>query len=181
MQTHTHKLKKIVFVSVGEVDPDISMLLTVPNRFLQVIICSYQNCLFKTILIMDRYYSIALPMVREVIKKKNGKKAVRLTALGGRGGSPPSSLTASICENFRTFYPLNMVHWYPKQILLHCEEAEKCIFDALLTVPRQLKPWISWNVSRWLLGGWVGEQGGVSGQKIFFRGKIRFDSYIIRI
>ena len=74
-----------------------------------------------------------------------------------------------------------MVHWYPKQILLHCEEAEKCIFDALLTVPRQLKPWISWNVSRWLLGGWVGEQGGVSGQKIFFGGKIRFESYIIRI
>ena len=53
-----------------------------------------------------------------------------------------------------------MIHWYPKQILLHCEEAEKCIFNAFLIVPRQLKPWISWNVLRWI---W-----GVSGQKIFF-------------
>ena len=42
--------------------------------------------------------------------KKNCEKAVRLTALGGAGGSPPSSLTASICENFRTIYPLNMIH-----------------------------------------------------------------------
>ena len=25
-------------------------------------------------------------------------------------GSPPSSLTASICENFRTFYQLKMIH-----------------------------------------------------------------------
>ena len=48
------------------------------------------------------------------------------------GGGPPPSLTASICENFKTFNPLNMIHWYPKQILLHCEEAEKCIFNVVL-------------------------------------------------
>ena len=40
--------------------------------------------------------------------KKNCEKAVRLTALG-------------------LFSPLNMIPWYPKQILLHCEEPEKCI------------------------------------------------------
>ena len=37
-------------------------------------------------------------------RKKNWEKAVRLNALGGEGGSPPSSLTASICENFDPFY-----------------------------------------------------------------------------
>ena len=36
-------------------------------------------------------------------KKKNCEKAVRLTALGGEGGSPPLSLTTSICENFEPF------------------------------------------------------------------------------
>ena len=35
--------------------------------------------------------------------KKNWEKAVRLTALGGEGGSPPLSLTTSICENFDPF------------------------------------------------------------------------------
>ena len=35
--------------------------------------------------------------------KKNWEKAVRLTAWGGRG-SPPSSLTASICESFDPFF-----------------------------------------------------------------------------
>ena len=135
---------------------------------------NWLDALWQTFLRLSCYTNL-----REGVKKKLWKSGQTGRFRGG--GSPPSSLTASICENFRTFYPLNMVHWYPKQILLHCEEAEKCIFDALLTVPRQLKPWISWNVSRWLLGGWVGEQGGVSGQKIFFWGKIRFESYIIRI
>ena len=35
--------------------------------------------------------------------KKNWEKAVRLTAWGGEGGSPPFSLTTSICENFDPF------------------------------------------------------------------------------
>ena len=35
--------------------------------------------------------------------KNNCQKAVRLTALGGEGGSPPLSLTTSICENFDPF------------------------------------------------------------------------------
>ena len=35
--------------------------------------------------------------------KKNCEKAVRLTALGGEVGSPPLSLTTSICENFDPF------------------------------------------------------------------------------
>ena len=35
--------------------------------------------------------------------KKNWEKAVRLTALGGRGDHPPLSLTTSICENFGPF------------------------------------------------------------------------------
>ena len=48
------------------------------------------------------------------------------------GGHPPTRLTDSICEKFRTFFLLNMIPWYPKQILLHCEEAEKCIFDVFL-------------------------------------------------
>ena len=47
-------------------------------------------------------------MIREGVKK-NWEKAVRLTALGGMGGSPPSSLTETICENFRTFFQLNMI------------------------------------------------------------------------
>ena len=37
------------------------------------------------------------------VQKKNCEKAVRLTALGGEGGSPPLSLTTSICENFDPF------------------------------------------------------------------------------
>ena len=41
--------------------------------------------------------------IREGFKKKNCEKAVRLTALGGEGGSPPLSLTTSICENFDPF------------------------------------------------------------------------------
>ena len=48
------------------------------------------------------------------------------------GGHPPPSLTASICEKFKPFFPLSMIPWYPKQILLDCEEAEKCIFDVFL-------------------------------------------------
>ena len=35
-------------------------------------------------------------------------------------------------DRFRPFFPLNMIPWYPKQILLHCEEAEKCIFNVVL-------------------------------------------------
>ena len=39
-------------------------------------------------------------------------------------------LRCEFFENFfTTFSPLNMIPWYPKQILLHCEEAEKFIFD----------------------------------------------------
>ena len=34
---------------------------------------------------------------------KNCENAVRLTALGGRGGQPPPSLTASICKNLDPF------------------------------------------------------------------------------
>ena len=30
---------------------------------------------------------------------------------------------------WRLFFPLNMIPWYLKQIWLHCEEAEKLIFD----------------------------------------------------
>merc|ERR550517_2303045 len=41
--------------------------------------------------------------LREGVKKKNWEKAVRLTALGGEGGSPLLSLTTSICENFDPF------------------------------------------------------------------------------
>ena len=64
--------------------------------------------------------------------KKNLGKSGQADRFGGDGGSPPSSLTETICENFRTFFQLNMIPWYPKQILLHCEEAEKCIFDVFL-------------------------------------------------
>ena len=76
----------------------------------------------------ERWLKI-INLFRESIKKKLGK--------GGRadrfgGGSPPSSLTKTICENVRPFFPLNMIPWYPKQILLHCEEAEKCIFNVFL-------------------------------------------------
>ena len=39
--------------------------------------------------------------------KENWKKAVRLTPLGG--GVKPPSLTKTICENFRTFFPLNII------------------------------------------------------------------------
>ena len=68
-------------------------------------------------------------------QKKNWDESVRLTDSGGGGGGgphPPPRLTDSICEKFRTFFLLNMIPWYPKQILLHCEEAEKCIFDVFL-------------------------------------------------
>ena len=41
--------------------------------------------------------------LREGFQKKKCEKAVRLTALGGEGGSPPLSLTTSICENFDPF------------------------------------------------------------------------------
>ena len=35
-----------------------------------------------------------------------------------------ADLSIAICSSF----PLNMIPWYPKQIFLHCEEAEKFIF-----------------------------------------------------
>ena len=37
-------------------------------------------------------------------------------------------LRCEIFENFLRLFPLDMIPWYPKQILLHCEEAEKFIF-----------------------------------------------------
>ena len=47
--------------------------------------------------------------------------------------TPPPRFIKLRCEffenTFTTFFPLNMIPWYPKQILLHCEEAEKFIFD----------------------------------------------------
>ena len=43
-------------------------------------------------------------------KKKREKRSGQADRFGGGGLSPPSSLTASICENFRTFYPSNMIH-----------------------------------------------------------------------
>ena len=48
-----------------------------------------------------------LHQVREGFKKKTGKK---LTALGGEGGSPPLSLTTSICENYDPF--LSFMKWH---------------------------------------------------------------------
>ena len=51
--------------------------------------------------------------------KKNWKSGQADRFFWG-GGSPPSSLTKTICENFRPFFPLNMIPWYPKQILIHC-------------------------------------------------------------
>ena len=46
---------------------------------------------------------------------------------------PPPCFIKLCCEFFFdffwTFSPLNIIPWYPKQILLHCEEAEKFIFD----------------------------------------------------
>ena len=75
--------------------------------------------------------------IREVIKK-NWEKAARLTA--------------SICENFRTFS-----HWIwfldtQNRFYTSLRRGWKmylwCIFIAFLTAPRQLKPWISRSVSR---------------------------------
>ena len=40
---------------------------------------------------------------RKSVMSKNWEKAARLTALGGRGGHPSSSLTAFICENVDPF------------------------------------------------------------------------------
>ena len=102
---------------------DIAKYWTSPFPFLQrgnISKCFY-ICLYLT-----PFRPASFGSLREVIKKKREKGG---GGWGGGGGSPPSSLTASICENFRTFYPLNMIHWHPKQILLHCEEAEKCIFN----------------------------------------------------
>ena len=34
-----------------------------------------------------------------------------------------NELTVSICENFMTFFPLNMIPWYSKHILFNGEGA----------------------------------------------------------
>ena len=46
-----------------------------------------------------------------------------------------------------------------------------CVFIACLTVPRQLKPWISWSVFESLKKNFSGQ--------LLLRGKISFKSYII--
>ena len=40
--------------------------------------------------------------------KKLGKSG-QAARFGEGGGSPPYSLTKTICENFRPFFPLNMI------------------------------------------------------------------------
>ena len=78
--------------------------------------------------------------------------------------NPPSSLTASICENSRTFFPLNMIHWFPKQILLHSWKMHfLCTFNTFFNCPKTAKPWIS------ISGQW---------SKNYFLCKFRFESYI---
>ena len=44
--------------------------------------------------------------VREVIKKKTGKKRSGWPLGGGRGGHPPPAWLLLFCENFDPFYPL---------------------------------------------------------------------------
>ena len=89
-----------------------------------------QKCLF-----IKQYISVTeisyFPNLGKSSKKKTGMNRSGWPIQGG-GGHPPARLTDSICEKFRTFFLLNMIPWYPKQILLHCEEAEKCIFDVFL-------------------------------------------------
>ena len=47
---------------------------------------------------------------------------------GGGGGAVPSVLTVSKCENFDPFFfHRNLILWYSKHILSHCEGAQKCI------------------------------------------------------
>ena len=58
--------------------------------------------------------SFLLEVLREGFKKKNCEKAVRLTALGGEGGSPPLSLTTSICENVDPFLSFIKLQNNPK-------------------------------------------------------------------
>ena len=48
---------------------------------------------------------------REGVKKKLGKSG-QADRFGG--GSPPPSLTKTICENFRTFFPIEYYFLVPK-------------------------------------------------------------------
>ena len=90
----------------------------------------YTECIIFILHVCTLYGEYFMMILRETLKKKTGMNRSGWPLQGG--GHPLICLTASICENFRTFFPLNMIPWYPKQILLHCEEAEKCIFDVFL-------------------------------------------------
>ena len=73
-------------------------------------------------------WDIHLYSLRGVVK--NSLFTVRLT-VRGVGGSAPSALTISKCENFDPFFFLiNMTLWYSKHILSYCEGSQKCIYNA---------------------------------------------------
>ena len=50
--------------------------------------------------------------------------------IGTLGGMSPHSFSSEFFETFlRLFFPLNMIPWHSKQILFHCEEPGKFVFD----------------------------------------------------
>ena len=67
---------------------------------------------------------------REVIKKRIFYGQADHKGRGGReGGSGTSALTVSKCENFDQVFQWNLILWYSKHILSHCEGSQ--IFLAL--------------------------------------------------
>ena len=90
-------------------------------------------------------------IVRKVINKKTCEKAVRLTARGG-GRGHPSPAWPLLFVKILGFFPIEYDSLIPKTDFTPLWRGWKmhfwCIFIAFLTAPRQLKPWISWSVSR---------------------------------
>ena len=91
-------------------------------------------------------------------------------------GRPPSLTEWCILGLFS----LNMIPWYSKRILCHCEGAEKCIFQTLFVISFWQIQASSDDATRiyWCCMHLVEDFFGV---KIFFGAKICFRSYTIKI
>ena len=89
---------------------------------------SYKLIIFCFSVIQSSFYLIGTQANRQ-----NKTNILRQADRKG-GGSAPSALIVSKCENLDPFFHWNFIHWHSKHILSQCEESQKCIFHALFVV-----------------------------------------------